>query len=70
MNIRFFERLMQEPPKTPQEKYIFFVDSPDLAVNIAYCGFSAQAILDGQQDEYFTAESFIQNSLGTEAADS
>ena len=55
MNIRFFERLMQEPPKTPQEKYIFFVDSPDLAVNIAYCGFSAQAILDGQQDEYFTA---------------
>ena len=60
MNIRFFERLMQEPPKTPQEKYIFFVDSPDLAVNIAYCGFSAQAILDGQQDEYFTAESFIQ----------
>ena len=59
MNIREFQLYMQSPPASVQRKYIFFVNSEELAMNIAYCGYGAQAIINPPKEGFFTADSFV-----------
>ena len=55
MNKRYFQALMHREPAEGEQKYIFFVDSTDLAMNIIAAGYQAVVLQEGIE-AYFSPE--------------
>lgn len=60
-----FEQCMRNEPETADQKYIFIVDSSDLALSIVDAGFNAVA-LEEENPNLFTLDSFCDYLAGLE----
>ena len=61
MNKQWMTKYMGQEPANLNSSYLFLVDDPDLALAIAGCGFSSQALAEDSdsQDMYYSIETFI-----------
>ena len=62
---RLFEQYMRTEPETVDQKYIFIVDTSDLALSIADAGFQTVA-LEEENPNLFTLDSFCSYLAGLE----
>ncbi|SCH00095.1 Uncharacterised protein [uncultured Blautia sp.] len=60
MNKKFLKHYMETNPEGIAQTYIFLVDNQDIALNIVMSGYQALCLVQEDDGDYFSADSFIE----------